>query len=153
ADWATCPLTRRSLIGYCIFLGSSPISWKTKKQSIVSRSSAEAEYRSMSFTVAEVQWITYLLQDFGFLSSLPIPLWCDNQAAIHITANPVYHERTKHVEIDCHIIRDQFQNGFISPQFVSTKLQLANAFTKALPSVPFHQFMSKLGLVDFYQAS
>src|SRR5262249_55205638 len=81
ADWAACPLTRRSLTGYCIFLGSSPISWKTKKQSIVSRSSAEAEYRSMSFTVAEVQWITYLLQDFGLISSLPIPLWCDNQAA------------------------------------------------------------------------
>ncbi|KAL0353607.1 UNVERIFIED_CONTAM: Retrovirus-related Pol polyprotein from transposon RE2 [Sesamum angustifolium] len=81
--------------GIAFFLGTSLVSWKTKKQATVSRSSAEAEYRSMASTVCELLWITYLLCDFGVSVSLPIPFWCDNQAALHITANPVFHERTK----------------------------------------------------------
>ncbi|KAL2232434.1 UNVERIFIED_CONTAM: Retrovirus-related Pol polyprotein from transposon RE1 [Sesamum indicum] len=92
ADWASCPDSRRSLIGYCVFLGSALISWKTKKQPTISRSTAEAEYRSLAATVCELQWISYLLKDFQVPIQTPIPLYCDNQVAFHIVANPVFHD-------------------------------------------------------------
>ncbi|KAL0349510.1 UNVERIFIED_CONTAM: Retrovirus-related Pol polyprotein from transposon RE1 [Sesamum radiatum] len=92
ADWAGCIDSRRSLLGYCIFLSNALISWKSKKQLTVARSTAEAEYRSLSTTVCELKWISYLLQDLHLTSPTPIPLYCDNQAAIHIVANPVFHE-------------------------------------------------------------
>ncbi|KAL0404350.1 UNVERIFIED_CONTAM: Retrovirus-related Pol polyprotein from transposon RE1 [Sesamum radiatum] len=97
ADWACCIDSRRSLIGFCIFLGDALISWKTKKQTTVSHSTAEAEYRSLATTVCELRWISYLLIDFGVTLSLPIDLFCDNKAALHILANPVFHEHTKHI--------------------------------------------------------
>ncbi|XP_021817980.1 uncharacterized protein LOC110760102 [Prunus avium] len=87
ADWARCPITRRSVTGYCIFLGNALVSWKSKKQVTVARSSAEAEYRSMAAT-----WLRYLLQDLRVDHSEPAKLFCDNQAALYIAANPVYHE-------------------------------------------------------------
>lgn len=83
-----------------------PISRKFKKQVTVPRSSAEAEYRSMASTLCELQWVCYLLKNFGLSLHYPIPLRCDNQAAMHILENVVYHERTKYIEIDFHIVRN-----------------------------------------------
>ncbi|KAK4386150.1 Retrovirus-related Pol polyprotein from transposon RE2 [Sesamum angolense] len=145
---AWCLDTRRSVTGYCVFLGGSLVSWKTKKQATVSSSSAEAEYRSMASTVCELLWISYILGDFEITVVSPIPFHCDNKAAIHITENPVFHEHTKHLDIDCHIVRDRFKSGFIVPQHVSTQHQVADLFTKALPAPQFTRLMSKLGMLS-----
>ncbi|KAL0395914.1 UNVERIFIED_CONTAM: hypothetical protein Scaly_0039800 [Sesamum calycinum] len=152
ADWGACVDSRRSVTGYCVFLGSSLISWKTKKQNIVSRFSAEAEYRAMAAGVCELQWISFLLDEFRIPVTTPIPFWCDNQAALHITANPVFHELTKHLDIDCHVVRDKYKDGFISPSFISSKLQLADIFTKSLSGPSFHSLLSKLGLLSVSQS-
>ncbi|KAL0392792.1 UNVERIFIED_CONTAM: Retrovirus-related Pol polyprotein from transposon RE1 [Sesamum radiatum] len=144
---AACLDSRRSVTGFCIFLGSSLISWKTKKQATVSRSSAEAEYRSMGSTVCELLWISYLLHEFQIDLQLPIPFWCDNKVALHITANPIFLERTKYLDIDCHLVRDQFKLGFISPANVPGSQQLVDLLTKAISVNEFARLIGKLGLV------
>lgn len=99
SDWSACPMTRRSLSEFIVMLGNSPVAWKTKKQDIVSHSSAEAEYRSMGFATRELKWNRELLSCFGVSHKQAMRLYCDNKAALHIAANPVFHERTKHIEI------------------------------------------------------
>lgn len=115
ADWDTWPDSRRSITGFCIFWGGSLISWKAKRQSTVSRSSAEAEYRSMASIVVELKWTSYLLCDLQIPVIYPVDLWCDNQASIDISANLVF---TKHLDIDCHYVKDQVKLGFVQPQYV-----------------------------------
>ena len=103
-DWGGCITTQRSVTGYCVFLGKAFISWKSKKQITVSKSSAKAEYRPMTSITCELSWLRQLLQDLYIDHPQLVTLFCDNQATMHITANFVFHERTKHVEIYCHII-------------------------------------------------
>lgn len=147
-DWAGCPYSRRSTIGFCILLGQSPISWKSKKQSVVARSSAEAEYRALALTNCEVLWITQLLKELGLQHIGPTVLNCDNRAALSIAANPVHHERTKHVEIDCHFIREKQASTVIQPQYISTSNQLADIFTKPLPVSQHQELLFKLGVLS-----
>lgn len=104
SDWLGCPFTRKSRIGYVLLLGGTPISWKSKKQSVVSHSLGEAEYKSMASTVSEILWVCWLLKELHVEVTGPAPLLCDNQVARHIANNPVFHDQTKHVEIDCYFV-------------------------------------------------
>ncbi|GJX79873.1 secreted RxLR effector protein 161-like protein [Tanacetum coccineum] len=109
SDWLGCPYTRRSHTGYMLLLGETPISWKTKKQSLVSCSSAEAKYRAMTSTVSEIIWVRWLLNELHVHNLLATPLFCDNQPARHIANNLVFHEKTKHVEMDCYFVRERVE--------------------------------------------
>jgi hypothetical protein len=138
ADWAGDPDDRRSTSGYLVYLGSNPITWSAKKQPTVSRSSIESEYRALAIASAELCWIRTLLKDLGiYLSNTPI-LWCDNVSALAIASNPIFHARTKHIEVDFHFVRERVLRKDLLVKFVSTTDQLADIFTKSLPT---HHFL------------
>ena len=147
-DWGTCKMSSKSLTGYCVFLGNSLISWKTKKQKTVAKSSAEAEYRAMSATTSKLEWIAHLLQDLHLPLHLPVLLHFDNRAAQHIAENPVFHERTKCLNIDCHYTRDKLLEGFLQTVHVSSQEQLADLMTKPLSEHQHNYLSSTLGLLD-----
>ena len=108
--------------------------WSHGKQTAVSRSFAEAEYRALASTASELVWVHQLLKDFQIYVSSPALLFYDNQASVHIASNPIFHERIKHIETDCHFIRDKITKGFIKLMPIRSQHQLAEYFTKALPS-------------------
>lgn len=146
SDWSSCPESRRSLSVYIVFIGDSPVTWKTKKQDAVALSSAEAEYRAMSATLKELKWLKGLLQSFSIPHPTPMKLYCDSKSAIYIAGNPVFHERTKHIERECHHVRDAVKSKLITTEHVSSKNQLADILTKALSRPLFEDLLSKLGI-------
>ncbi|XP_074305192.1 secreted RxLR effector protein 161-like [Silene latifolia] len=146
SDFAKCPLSRRSLTGYFVVFGNSPISWKAKKQTTVAKSTAEAEYRALAAVTSEVIWLKSFLASLGVSHAQSIELFCDNKAALHIAKNPVFHDRTKHIEIDCHFIRHHLVLGTISTSYIRSKEQIADLFTKALGGDAFRYLQSKLGI-------
>ena len=150
SDWLGCPFSRRSRTGYVLLLGGAPISWKSNKQSVVSRSSAEAEYRAMATTVSEILLTRWLLTEFHVEFHAPIPLLCDNNSACHIAHNPVFHERTKHVEMDYYFLRERVFSKEIVPVKINTQDQLADLLTKPLGSDRLKLLSTKLSIRNLH---
>ena len=150
ADWVNSPIDRRSTSGYCVFIRGNLISYKSKKQDVVARSSVEVEYRVMTSATCELIWLKHLLQELRFENDEQMKLICGNQAALHISSNPIFHKRTKHIEVDCHFIREKIASGCMTTSFVNSNGQLADIFTKSLRGPMIKYICDKLGAFDLY---
>jgi hypothetical protein len=144
SDWAGSPDDRKSTTGYGLYLGPCLVSWATKKQSIVAKSSTEVEYQSMALAVAEMYWLRMLLQELRVPLLLTPCLWVDNLGALSLSSNAVFHARTKHIEVDYHFIREKIFNKDLLARCISTHAQPSDIFTKGLSKARFLLLRGKL---------
>jgi len=148
-DWANCVDIRRSTSGFCVFLGNNLLSWSSKKQPTVSKSSTEAKYHALSSVTSEIVWLSKLLLYFE-VDVLSMMLFCDNKSAISLASNPAHHERSKHIETDQHFIQEYVQSKVVKLVHVKSQHQVADVFTKTLPGPIFGKFIAKLGMINIY---
>ena len=146
SDWGGCPDESRSTNGYAIYLGKNLISWTSKKQPTIARFSTESDYRALANSTVEIMWLRSLLSELGFSSSNPTTLWCNNVGAIYLCSNPIFHARTKHIELDYHFIWEQVQQRNIQVLFISSDDQIVDILTKPLGQRLFVKHRDKLRL-------
>ena len=147
ADYAGDHDTRRSTTGYIFLVGSGAVSWCSKRQPTVSLSTTEAEYRAAAVAAQESTWLVQLLKDLHQSTEIGIPLFCDNMSAIRSAENPVFHARTKHVEVHYHFIREKVLREEIQLEHVGTDSQFADIFTKSLSGNKLGNFCNQLGMI------
>ena len=150
SDWAGDQTDRISTSGYFTFVEGNLVTWRSKKQKVVARPSAEAEFRVMAHGVCELLWIRSVLKDLGIEYEKPMSLHCDNKAAIEIAQNPIQHDRTKHVEVDRQFIKENLDQNIIQFSFVQYEKQLVDMLTKEVSGKVFHGIIDKLGMMDIY---
>ncbi|CAL9239925.1 unnamed protein product [Arabidopsis halleri] len=146
SDWSGCKDTSRSTGGFCTFLGENIISWSSKRHGTVSHSSTKAEYRTMSLASREIMWLNSLLRETGVAQPITPEMYCDNLSAVHLTANPALHSKSKHFARDFHHVREQVALGALIVKHVPATQQIADVFTKSLPQQAFCDLRSKLGV-------
>lgn len=144
SDWAGDPFDRHSIIGYIVYLRYNPITWSAKKQDTVSRSSIESEYKALATTAAELYWLGQVLKDLGLYLPIPPKLWCDNVSALAIASNPVFHARTKHIEVDYHFVREKVLRRDFQIKYIAIGDQLVDVFIKSLSTSRFGFLCSKV---------
>ncbi|XP_020671762.1 uncharacterized protein LOC110091851 [Dendrobium catenatum] len=144
ADWASDPSDRKSISGHCNYLCSNLISWSVKKQVTFTKSSTEAEYRALSAATFDVVWLRRLIVDFDLAQSTPTTIHCDNTSAIALAKNPIFHARTKHIEIDYQFIRQHLNSSKISITHIPSTAQITDILTKSFLPARFHDLRRKL---------
>ena len=149
-DWAGSITNRRSTSGYCTFVWGHLVTWRSKKQSVVARSSAKGEYRAMAHGVCEMLWLKQVLVELKRPNEVPMKLYCDNKAAISIAHNPIQNYRTKHIKIDRPFIKEKLEEGAICMPFVPSAQQIVDILTKGLFRSNFELLTSKLGMTNIY---
>ena len=147
-DWARSEVDRKITLGSCFTLGSTMVSWCRRKQSSVALSTTEAEYIALSVAVREAIWLRKLLTDLFDHEMDPTIIHCDNQSCVKLSENPVFHDRSKHIEIKYHYIRDMVQRKIVHVQYLSTHEQIADIFTRPLAKTKFEYFRERVGLLE-----
>ena len=148
ANWAGDYSDRKSHSGYLFFLGGGLVSWKCKKQAVVARSTTEAEYLALSSAVQECLWLKQLLEDINLFNiALPITIHEDNKSAIALAQNPRFSDRTKHIDVAHHFLRERIDDNTITLSHIPTREQIADVMTKSLPAPAFLYFRKEMGIV------
>jgi hypothetical protein len=146
SDWASDKNDRRSITGYVFLICGGAVSWSSKKQHSTAQSSTEAKYMAGAHAAKKVAWLRTFLSEIGRILNSPTRLLVDNQSAIALTKNPEFHNRTKHIAVRYHFIREKMEEGELAPEYVPTNEQVVDILTKGLPKAKFVKFTAGMGL-------